>query len=204
MKDLGALGNAAQTLSRSRIWTGCGSNSSSCRRSREECQRRMVLTLPRPSGIDTSHKTQAVLWVLCARRRPAGRYEEHQRSDRLPASQERPCRHEHLRSIVFVRHFDTCLGCMACVTACPSGVQYDKLVETTRPHIERRADRTLPLVSSHSGRGRIERGRGRGSSFMARLRPAARRGSAGARASGATPRRGGAPVTRDVTLTKWL
>ena len=24
----------------------------------------------------------------------------------------------------FVRHFDTCLGCMACVTACPSGVQY--------------------------------------------------------------------------------
>ena len=22
-------------------------------------------------------------------------------------------------------HFDRCLGCMACVTACPSGVQYD-------------------------------------------------------------------------------
>ena len=43
----------------------------------------------------------------------------------------------------FVRHFDTCLGCMACVTACPSGVQYDKLVEATRPQIERRVDRTL-------------------------------------------------------------
>ena len=43
----------------------------------------------------------------------------------------------------FVRHFDTCLGCMACVTACPSGVQYDKLIEATRPQIERRADRTL-------------------------------------------------------------
>src|SRR5437764_257695 len=23
-----------------------------------------------------------------------------------------------------VRHFDQCLGCLACVTACPSGVQY--------------------------------------------------------------------------------
>jgi len=43
----------------------------------------------------------------------------------------------------FVRHFDTCLGCMACVTACPSGVQYDTLVAATRPQIERRADRAL-------------------------------------------------------------
>ena len=24
-------------------------------------------------------------------------------------------------------HFDRCLGCMACMTACPSGVQYDRL-----------------------------------------------------------------------------
>ena len=36
-----------------------------------------------------------------------------------------------------VTHFDRCLGCMACVTACPSGVQYDKLIERTRPQIER-------------------------------------------------------------------
>ncbi|GAA2759739.1 (Fe-S)-binding protein [Actinopolymorpha rutila] len=47
-----------------------------------------------------------------------------------------------------VRHFDTCLGCMACVTACPSGVQYDKLLESMRPQIERHhargwADRTF-------------------------------------------------------------
>jgi glycolate oxidase iron-sulfur subunit len=42
-----------------------------------------------------------------------------------------------------VRHFDTCLGCMACVTACPSGVQYDKLIEATRPQIERQAKRPL-------------------------------------------------------------
>jgi glycolate oxidase iron-sulfur subunit len=42
-----------------------------------------------------------------------------------------------------VTHFDRCLGCMACVTACPSGVQYDKLIEQTRPQVERHADRPL-------------------------------------------------------------
>jgi glycolate oxidase iron-sulfur subunit len=36
-----------------------------------------------------------------------------------------------------VEHFDRCLGCMACVTACPSGVQYDRLIEQTRDHVER-------------------------------------------------------------------
>lgn len=41
----------------------------------------------------------------------------------------------------FTRHIDQCLGCMACVTACPSGVQYDKLLETTRQQVERRAPR---------------------------------------------------------------
>jgi glycolate oxidase iron-sulfur subunit len=39
------------------------------------------------------------------------------------------------------RHIDQCLGCMACVTACPSGVQYDKLIEATRQQVERRYDR---------------------------------------------------------------
>ena len=33
-------------------------------------------------------------------------------------------------------HFDRCLGCMACVTACPSGVKYDRLIELTRAHVE--------------------------------------------------------------------
>lgn len=37
----------------------------------------------------------------------------------------------------WVNHIDQCLGCMACVTACPSGVQYDKLIEATRAQIER-------------------------------------------------------------------
>jgi glycolate oxidase iron-sulfur subunit len=33
-------------------------------------------------------------------------------------------------------HIDRCLGCMACVTACPSGVEYDVLIELTRAHVE--------------------------------------------------------------------
>lgn len=33
------------------------------------------------------------------------------------------------------RHFDSCLGCLACVTACPSGVRYDQLIEATRPKL---------------------------------------------------------------------
>jgi glycolate oxidase iron-sulfur subunit len=42
-----------------------------------------------------------------------------------------------------VRHIDQCLGCMACVTACPSGVQYEKLIEATRAQVERRYTRSL-------------------------------------------------------------
>jgi glycolate oxidase iron-sulfur subunit len=40
-----------------------------------------------------------------------------------------------------VAHFDACLGCMACVTACPSGVQYDLLIESTRATVETRTSR---------------------------------------------------------------
>lgn len=40
-------------------------------------------------------------------------------------------------------HFDTCLGCLACVTTCPSGVQYDQLLAATRPQVERNQPRSL-------------------------------------------------------------
>ena len=43
-----------------------------------------------------------------------------------------------------VGHFDACLGCMACVTACPSGVKYDELITATRAQIERNHRRALP------------------------------------------------------------
>jgi glycolate oxidase iron-sulfur subunit len=46
-------------------------------------------------------------------------------------------------SATTVEHFDRCLGCMACVTACPSGVQYDKLIELTRAHVEESFERPL-------------------------------------------------------------
>ncbi len=41
-----------------------------------------------------------------------------------------------------VTHFDRCLGCMACVTACPSGVRYDRLIERVRPQVERHHSRS--------------------------------------------------------------
>ena len=36
-----------------------------------------------------------------------------------------------------VEHFDSCLGCLACATACPAGVDYGELIAATRPQIER-------------------------------------------------------------------
>jgi glycolate oxidase iron-sulfur subunit len=44
-------------------------------------------------------------------------------------------------SDAMVQHFDACLGCMACVTACPSGVRYDRLIEATRAQVERNGNR---------------------------------------------------------------
>ncbi|GEJ56137.1 (Fe-S)-binding protein [Anaeromyxobacter diazotrophicus] len=41
-------------------------------------------------------------------------------------------------------HFDRCLGCLACVTACPSGVRYGEILESARARVER--ERRRPLV----------------------------------------------------------
>ena len=40
-------------------------------------------------------------------------------------------------------HFDRCLGCMACVSSCPSGVRYDRLIESTRAAVEEEYERPL-------------------------------------------------------------
>ncbi len=39
---------------------------------------------------------------------------------------------------VFARHINLCLACLACQTACPSGVQYARLIEITKIALERR------------------------------------------------------------------
>ena len=41
------------------------------------------------------------------------------------------------------QHFDRCLGCMACLSSCPSGVRYDRLIESTRAAVEEELDRPL-------------------------------------------------------------
>ncbi len=78
----------------------------------------------------------------------------------------------------YVQHFDACLGCMACVTACPSGVKYDELIEAVRPQIERNHTRRL---DDRAFRGLIF------SLFPypSRLRPAAALGAIYQRAGGA-------------------
>jgi glycolate oxidase iron-sulfur subunit len=41
------------------------------------------------------------------------------------------------------QHFDRCLGCMACLTSCPSGVKYDRLIELAREKVEEEVKRPL-------------------------------------------------------------
>jgi len=123
-------------------------------------------------------------------------------------------------SPTLVTHIDQCLGCMACVTACPSGVQYDKLIEATRPQIERRYQRPrverlyrrflfetfthpgrlrtlVPLLAAHRRLGidRVLRrlhvlDRFPRARSLERLAPPVKLGAVGARLPAVTPARG--------------
>ena len=48
---------------------------------------------------------------------------------------------ESVTNEVLQTHMDHCLGCMACMTACPSGVEYNKLIEGTRAQVEEHVQR---------------------------------------------------------------
>ena len=39
-------------------------------------------------------------------------------------------------SATVVTHIDRCLSCLACVSACPSGVDYPRLIDEARAHVE--------------------------------------------------------------------
>src|ERR1700676_2979239 len=56
-------------------------------------------------------------------------------------------------SATAAEHFDRCLGCMACMTACPSGVQYDQLIEAARVWTEeaRSGSQVQPAASEGAG-----------------------------------------------------
>ncbi|MBI4246741.1 MAG: 4Fe-4S dicluster domain-containing protein [Candidatus Rokubacteria bacterium] len=60
----------------------------------------------------------------------------------------------------FARHFDLCLGCRACESACPSGVPFGSLLEATRAQLVRRGassrrgllGRLIPALFPHPHR----------------------------------------------------
>ena len=58
-----------------------------------------------------------------------------------------------LLSASAAEHFDRCLGCMACMTACPSGVQYDQLIEAARVWTEE-ARSSAPAVEAAMPEGK--------------------------------------------------
>jgi len=79
-----------------------------------------------------------------------------------------------------VRHVDRCLSCLACMTTCPSGVNYQHLVDHARAHIEqtyrrpwpdRVMRRLLAAVMPYPRRFRVLLALARGFKPFARLMP---------------------------------
>ena len=80
-------------------------------------------------------------------------------------------------------HFDRCLGCMACMTACPSGVQYDQIIAAAREWTE---DGGNPFAAEARRRWHVEcRRRGRRRRWCCRGRRRRRRVRQARRGDGA-------------------
>jgi glycolate dehydrogenase iron-sulfur subunit len=87
-------------------------------------------------------------------------------------------------------HFDRCLGCMACMTACPSGVQYDQIIAAAREWTE---DGGNPFAAGAAGAGASSAGAG-----VAGAEVAGADGAAGDRAGAASGRRAAATAPRSL------
>jgi len=73
-------------------------------------------------------------------------------------------------------HFDRCLGCMACMTACPSGVQYDQIIEAAREWTEAAGSGVGGVAGGGpSGAGDAGRAGGRAAGAPGGSEPEARR-----------------------------
>jgi glycolate oxidase iron-sulfur subunit len=81
-------------------------------------------------------------------------------------------------------HFDRCLGCMACMTACPSGVQYDQLIEAARVWTE----------EARSGAGDVETPPSTANDNVAEVRGADAESSGGGRPGPPVPQAPGQQV----------
>ncbi len=56
----------------------------------------------------------------------------------------------------FARHINLCLSCLSCQTACPSGVKYAKLIETTKVALEHHRKQGAGRTRAALGRPRTD------------------------------------------------